>query len=226
MRDDILSKAAVLQRDGESYAIMAPLQGGVLDLTTARKVVEAGEKFGVKTLKVTGAQRLALIGIREEDLDAAYHTLGVKPAAGSHLCRQYIKVCPGNTFCTRGQRDALAFAKRIYDRFYPFPKITAKVKIGVAGCFNSCVEPAIKDIGLIGLKKGWILMVGGAGGKEPLLGQVIAKDLQDDHVLEILGKLLNFYRAVSQAYQTRNLRLGVIMRKQGADRILKVCGLE
>ncbi|MEW6349257.1 MAG: NAD(P)/FAD-dependent oxidoreductase [Thermodesulfobacteriota bacterium] len=225
MRDDVLSKAAVLQRDGESYAIMAPLPGGVLDLTTARKVVETGEKFRVKTLKVTGAQRLALIGIKEEDLDAAYDSLGVKPAAGAHLCGQYIKVCPGNTFCTRGQRDALAFARRLHDRFYPFPKITSKVKIGVAGCFNSCVEPAIKDIGLIGLKKGWILMVGGAGGKEPMLGQVIAKDLEDDHVLEVIEKLLKFYRALSQRPQTRNLRLGVIMRKQGADRMRQVCGL-
>jgi NAD(P)H-nitrite reductase large subunit len=225
MPDNILSKAAILQRDGESYAIMAPMVGGVLDLETARKVVEVGEKFGVKTLKLTGAQRLALIGIKEKDLDAAYEVLEVKPAAGSHLCQQYIKVCPGTSYCTRGQRDTIAFAKRLNDQFYPFPKITSKVKIGVAGCFNSCVEPAIKDIGLIGLKKGWILMVGGAGGKEPLLGEVVGRNLDDDRVMEVLEKLLKFYRGLSQRPQSRNERLGVIMRKEGKDRLLRVCGL-
>lgn len=225
MSDDILSKAAILQRDGESYAIMAPMLGGVLDLKTARKVVEVGEKFGLKTLKLTGAQRLALIGLKEEDLDAAYGVLGVKPAAGSHLCQQYIKVCPGNTYCTRGQKDTIAFAKRLNDEFYPFPKITSKVKIGVAGCFNSCVEPAIKDIGLIGLKKGWILMVGGAGGKEPMLGEVVGRNLDDDRVVEVLEKLLKYYRAASQRHMTRNERLGVIMKKEGKDRILNICGL-
>ncbi len=225
MRDDILPKAAILQRDGESYAIMAPMLGGVLDLGTARKVVAVGEEFGVKTLKVTGAQRLALIGLKEEDLDSAYEALGAKPAAGSHLCQQYIKVCPGSTFCTRGQKDTLAFAKRLNDQFYPFPKITSKVKIGVAGCFNSCVEPAIKDIGLIGLKKGWILMVGGAGGKEPILGQMIGRNLEDDQVIEIVEKLLKYYRAASQRHRTRNERLAVIIKKEGKERILSVCGL-
>ena len=226
MKDDILSKAATLQSDGESYAIVAPLLGGLLELETARKVVDVGEKYGVKSLKVTGAQRLALIGLKEEDLDQAYRELGVKPAAGSDLCRQYIKACPGNRYCTRGQRDTLEFARRVSEQFYPFPKITAKVKIGVAGCFNSCVEPAIKDIGLIGLKNGWILMIGGSGGKEPMLGEMMARNLDDNQVVEILGKLLKYYRGASQRPQTRNERLGVIMKKEGKDRILRACGLE
>lgn len=226
MKDDILRKAAILQRDGETYAIMAPMLGGVLDMETARRVADIGEKFQVQTLKVTGAQRLALIGIKEEDIDAAYEQLGVTPAQGSHLCAQYIKICPGIAFCTRGQKDTISFAKRLHEAFYPFPKITSKVKIGVAGCFNSCVEPAIKDIGLIGLKKGWILMIGGAGGKDPILGEVVARNLDDDQVIEILDKLLKFYRAASQRHRTRNERLGVIMQKEGKERILRVCGLE
>lgn len=225
MKDDILNKAAILQRDGETYAIMAPLMGGILDLDTARKIAAAAERFGVTTLKITGAQRLALLGIKEEDLDAGYEALGAKPEVGGHLCQQYIKICPGSTFCTRGQRDTISFAKRLHEEFYPFPKITAKVKIGVAGCFNSCVEPAIKDVGIIGLKKGWIVMAGGAGGKEPVLGEAIARDLDDDAVIELMGKLLKYYRAASQRPQTRNLRLGVILQKTGKEPFLRACGL-
>lgn len=223
-RDDILAKSAILQRDQETYAIMARLLGGVLDVPTARRIAEVAEKYGIKHLKVTGAQRLALIGIREEDLDAVYADLGLKPLSGGALCQQYIKVCPGTAFCSRGQRDTLSLAAQVEERFFPYPNITSKVKIGIAGCYNSCVEPAIKDIGLIGLPKGWLLMAGGAGGKEPRLAETIARDLSDDQVLEALDKILKYYRAASKAPVTRNMRLGGIINREGKERLLKICG--
>lgn len=227
MKDDIPAKAAILQRDQETYAIMAPLLGGVMDLPTARRIAEVCESFQVSTLKITGAQRLALIGLREEDIDRVYGALGTSPKRNTELCRQYIKVCPGDTYCTRGQRDTISFARKLEEAFYPLPKITAKVKIGVAGCYNSCMEPAIKDIGLIGLKSGWIVMVGGAGGKEPILGEVIAKNKSDDEVIELVDRILKYYRAASMRHQTRNLRLGVILQKQGGKEALRrVCGAD
>lgn len=225
-KDDILSKAAVLQRDQETYAIMADLPGGVMDVLTARRIAGAAETFGVKKLKVTGAQRLALMGVKEHDIDAAYEALGVKIQNTSALCRQYIKVCPGNAFCSRGQRDTLSFASKVRERVYPFPKISAKVKIGIAGCYNSCVEPAIKDIGLIGLPKGWTLMAGGAGGKEPMFAHIIAANLDDDQTLDLLELILKYYRAASSRVLTRNLRLGVIMNKEGKSPLMRACGLE
>ena len=225
MADDILSKAAILQRDGQTYAIMAPLVGGIMDLPTARRIARACEDFGVKGLKITGAQRLALLGIGAEDIDKTYDALEVKPQVGAALCQQYVKVCPGNSFCTRGQRDTVSFAQRLMDRFHPFPKITSKVKIGIAGCYNSCAEPAIKDIGLIGLSKGWIVMAGGAGGKEPILGKVIARNLSDDQVLDLLEAILKYYRGSSARHATRNMRLGGILQKEGMDRFLRVLGL-
>jgi NAD(P)H-nitrite reductase large subunit len=223
-KDDILAKNAILQRDQETYAIMARLLGGVLDLPTAHRLIAVAEKYGITTLKLTGAQRLALIGIREEDIDDAYEALGYKPIPGAALCQQYIKACPGTTFCSRGQQDTLALAKKVEERFYPYPKITSKVKIGIAGCMNSCVEPAIKDIGLIGTPKGWLLMAGGAGGKEPMLAELLARDLSEDEVLEAMEKILKYYRAASQTPRTRNQRLGLIMRADGKERLLRLCG--
>lgn len=225
-KDDILSKGAILQRDQETYAITARLLAGVMDVPTARRIADVAEKYGVKRLKITGDSRMALIGIKEEDLDAAYEDLGIKPETGTALCQQFIKACPGNTFCTRGQQDTLSLAQKVEEQFYPYPKISSKVKIGISGCFNSCSEPAIKDIGLIGLPKGWILMVGGAGGKDPMIAQVIAKNLSEDEVLEVLEKILKYYRASSQKHQTRNMRLGVILSKEGNERLLRACGLE
>ncbi len=224
-KDDILSKNAILQRDQETYAITVPLVGGVMDLATAQRLAEVAEQYGAQTLKITGAQRLALVGLKEEDLDAAYRALGFSPKPGGALCQQYIKVCPGNTFCSRGQQNTLELARKIEAQFYPFPKITSKIKIGIAGCMNSCAEPAIKDIGLIGLVKGWTLMLGGAGGKDPMLAHPVARNLSDDEVLQLMEKILKYYRAASQRPQMRNLRLGVIMKMEGPERLLQACGL-
>jgi len=223
---DLLNKGAILQRDKETYAIVVRLPGSIIDIAIGRKIADVAEKFGAKILKVTGDGRLAIIGIQEEDLNTVYQELGLKAQAGTALCQQYIKVCPGATYCNRGQRDTLAFAREIEDRFYPFPKITAKIKIGISGCFNSCSEPAIKDIGFIGLPKGWVLMVGGAGGKDPMIAQTIARNLSDEQAVEATGKILTYYRGMATRPQTRNLRLGVILNKEGVERLRSMCGFE
>jgi NAD(P)H-nitrite reductase large subunit len=225
-RDDILSKGAILQRDGETYAVTVRLCGSVFDVPMGRRIADAAEKYGAKTLKITGDGRIAVIGIKEADIDEFYSAIGSTAKASAALCQQYIKVCPGSTFCVRGQKDTLSFAGKLDERFYPFPKIMSKVKIGIAGCFNSCAEPAIKDIGLIGLPKGWVLMVGGAGGKEPMLAETIGRNLSDDEALEAVDKILKYYRGASMAARTRNLRLGVILQKEGKDRLLRILGLE
>jgi NAD(P)H-nitrite reductase large subunit len=223
---DLLAKGAILQRDEQTYAVIVRVPGSVIDIPTGRRIADVAQKYNAQTLKVTGDGRLAIIGIREEDINPVYEELGLKPQAGTALCQQYVKVCPGNTYCNRGQQDTLAFARKIEERFYPFPKILAKIKIGVSGCFNSCAEPAIKDIGLIGLPKGWILMVGGAGGKEPMIAQIIARDLNDDQVLDATGKILTYYRGMAARHQNQNFRLGVVLQKEGNERIRSICGFE
>ena len=223
---DLLAKGAILQRDEQTYAIIVRVPASIIDISTGRRIADVAQKYNAKTLKVTGDGRLAIIGIREEDINPVYEELGLKPQAGTALCQQYVKVCPGNTYCNRGQQDTLAFARKVEERFYPFPKITAKVKIGISGCFNSCAEPAIKDIGFIGLPKGWIVMVGGAGGKEPMIANIIARDLSDEQALDATGKILTYYRGMATRPQTRNLRLGVILEKEGTERLRSICGFE
>jgi NAD(P)H-nitrite reductase large subunit len=225
-RDDLLNKGAILQRDGETYAITARILGGMFNIELGRLIADTAEKYGVDLLKVTGDGRLGLIGIKEEDIDAVYEDMGMKALAGTALCQQYIKVCPGNTFCIRGQRDTIGLAQKLQERFYPFPKMSSKVKIGISGCFNSCTEPAIKDIGLIGLPKGWVLMVGGAGGKEPMIAETIGRNISDDDILEMVDKIMKYYRGASLTPRTRNQRLGVILKKMGKERLVRICGLD
>jgi NAD(P)H-nitrite reductase large subunit/rubredoxin len=224
-KDDILSKGAILQRDANTYAITVRLPGGVFDVTTARRIADVAEKFGIPMLKLTGDARLALIGVKEEAIDAVHEALGAKAQAGTQLCQQYVKSCPGNTYCLRGQQDTLGLARQFEERFYPYPRIASKIKIGIAGCFNSCSEPAIKDIGLVGLPKGWVVMLGGSGGLEPAIAEIVARDVKNEDVLELVGKILEYYSEASERPRTRNMRLGQILRIEGKEPLLRACGL-
>jgi NAD(P)H-nitrite reductase large subunit len=96
----------------------------------------------------------------------------------------------------------------------------SKLKIGVSGCPNSCAEPAIKDIGLMGTAKGYNLMVGGSAAAVPRLAQVVAKDLSEDDALEIVDRILNFYKNSGT-----KKRLGRFIEDMGLDEFKKQVGL-
>ena len=108
MKKDLLDKGAVLQRDKETYAIAPHLTAGLITPEQLRTLADVAEKYEVKAVKVTGAQRIALVGIKEEEIDNAWKDLGMKPGAAVGLCVRSVKVCPGTTFCKKGLQDSVA----------------------------------------------------------------------------------------------------------------------
>lgn len=108
-KDDLLSKGAIVQRDFETYAIAPHLPGGICTPDQLRKLADIAEKYGAKAIKATSAQRLALVGIQEEDIDKIWAELDMPPGHAIGLCVRSVKICPGTTFCRRGQQDAVGF---------------------------------------------------------------------------------------------------------------------
>ena len=94
MKGDILEKGAIVQRDGETYAIAPHIPGGIVYPKTLRKIADIAEKYGAAALKLTSAQRVAIVGLKEEDLDAAWGELDMKPGAAIGLCVRSVKLCP------------------------------------------------------------------------------------------------------------------------------------
>ena len=163
MKKDILEKGAILQRDGESYAIAPHIPGGITDTATLRKICDVADRYGAKMVKLTSAQRIALIGIREEDIDSAWADLAQAPGAVIGLCVRSVKICPGTTHCKRGLQDSVGLGLKI-DAIYHSMELPNKMKMGVSGCLLSCAESWVKDIGLLGTMKGWKIVVGGTSG--------------------------------------------------------------
>jgi NAD(P)H-nitrite reductase large subunit len=221
MAGDLLEKGAILQRDKTNFAIAPHIPGGIItDFNLLRKLADVAEKYHVQAVKLTSAQRIALVGLREEDLDQVWTDLGMAPGAAIGLCVRSVKICPGTDFCRIGMQDAVGVGLKLDDKYHGM-ELPFKFKMGVSGCPNSCAESAIKDVGLVGMQKGWRVLAGGfVSGLKPRLADVIATGLTDDETLALVDKIVDWYRD-----QGKQKRLGRVIDDVGLARFMEDLGL-
>jgi NAD(P)H-nitrite reductase large subunit len=188
-------KGVVIQKDFKTFAIAPHLPCGIVSPEMLRKIADVAQKYHAAAVKVTSAQRIAIIGLKEEDIDAAWKDLGA-PGIG-RLTGNYVrsvKACPGNNFCKRGRADSLAMGLEL-DRLYNGMKLPGKMKIGVSGCPNQCAETAIKDIALVAGAKGWQLLVGGNGGTCPRLAKpLLDEEIDDARAMRLVANIIEFFK--------------------------------
>lgn len=212
MAKDILEKGAILQRDRVTYAIAPHIPGGIVDTATLRKICDVADRYQVQSVKLTSAQRIALIGVREEDLDAIWRDLAQPQGAPIGLCVRSVKICPGITYCKRAVQDSVSLGLKMDAAYHAMP-LPNKMKMGISGCLLSCSESGVKDIGVIGTAKGWRIMVGGNAGARPRLGDILIDDVpSEEEVLEIVAKVISFYKE-----SAKELRLGRIVEEMGIE---------
>lgn len=221
MKTDLLEKGAILQRDKETYAIAPHLTAGLLTPDILRNIADVAEKYNSAAIKVTGAQRIALVGLKEEDLDNVWEDLGMDPGAAIGLCVRSVKICPGTTFCKRGLQDSVAVGSKL-DSLYHGKKLPNKLKMGVSGCPHSCADSAFKDIGLIGSGKGWMFYVGGKGGAKPRIADKIAPCVSEEKVFDLVEKVVQVY----EENATVRERLGSYIDRVGLDEFKKQIDLD
>ena len=214
MKKDLVEKGAIIQRDKETYAVAPHIPGGITDPAALRRIAEVSERFGAKSLKLTSAQRIAIIGLSEEDLDEVWAQLGQPPGAAIGLCVRSVKICPGTDFCKRGQQDSTGVGLEL-DRRYHGLELPWKFKMGVSGCMNDCSEACIKDVGLIGTPKGWNVMVGGNGGSQPRLSVRLLEHVPSDaEAIAVVDRLVTWFRE-----QGRRCRLGKLVEEVGIESV-------
>ncbi len=217
---DRLDKGAIVQRDRETFAIVPHLPGGLCSPEILHKIADAAKKYNAATIKATGAQRIAIVGIKEEDLDNIWQDLGMKPAAAVGMCVRSVKFCPGTAFCRLGQQDAVGIGMKL-DELYHAYELPSKFKIGVSGCTNSCSESWVKDIGLIGTKKGWKVVAGGNAASRPMIAQVVADGLTDDEALDLVKRIIERFKKY-----TKPMRLGKLILEVGIDALKRELGVK
>jgi len=222
MAEDLLDKGAIVQRDKETYAIAPHIPGGIItDFNLLRRIADVAEKYGVKAVKLTSAERFALVGLKAVHLDDVWQELGLTPGAAVGLCVRSIKICPGTTFCRLGQQDAVGLGLHLDKKYHGLP-LPYKFKIGVSGCPHNCSESSIKDLGLVGTAKGWRVLAGGfVAGLNPRLADVIATNLSDAQALALTERVLDWFKAAG-----KKKRLGRVLDEVGLDNFKKDLGLQ
>ena len=210
-------KGTILQRDNQTYAIAPHIPCGVLTPQLLRKLADVAEKYGAKALKITGATRIAIVGLKEDDIDAIWSELGMSAGAAVGLCVRSIRACPGTTFCKLGKQDALSVGLALDERYHGFA-LPGKLKMSVSGCTLNCAESWVRDIGLTGYEEGWMLSVGGNVGARPRIGKELTKGLTNDQALAMVEKILQHYKANAK----KGERLGMLIDRIGFDTLKAV----
>lgn len=188
-------KGAFIQRDKKTYAIVPRTPMGMITPDILEKIAGVVRKHSIPIIKITSAQRLALVGMAPEIVDDVWKDLGLDVGPAVELCVHYVQSCPGTAVCKYGMQDSLGLAAELEKIFVGTMDLPAKAKIGVSGCPNNCGESLVRDFGAFGKKSGWTVAFGGSSGRKPRAGDIIAEALSTEEVVELAKKCFDYYRA-------------------------------
>lgn len=183
---------ANIQKDG-TYTVVPRMYGGVTTPEDLKKIADVSLKYDVKVVKVTGGQRLDLIGVKKEDLPKVWAELDMPSGYAYAKSLRTVKTCVGSQFCRFGTQDSMgmgALLERKFERL-DFP---AKFKMAVNGCPRNCAESCTKDIGIVGNDGGWEIFIGGNGGIKARLADSLCKVKTDEELIELCGAIMQYYR--------------------------------
>lgn len=184
----------IIQRDKKTYAIVPKIPVGIITPEELDKISAVAKKYQIPAIKITSGQRIALVGIEEENLEDIWQELDmpkgqIKP---SEKNLHYVQACPGIAACKYGVQDAIGMGQEM-DKVFSGILLPAKLKIGISGCSFSCGESMVRDIGLLGKKSGWSLVIGGNAARRPRIGDIVAERLSKEEVIALTQRFLDFY---------------------------------
>lgn len=183
---------ANIQKDG-TYSVIPRMWGGETNAAELRRIADVVDKFKIPTVKVTGGQRIDLLGVKKEDLRAVWHDLGMPSGLAYAKGLRTVKTCVGSEWCRFGTQNSTLMGQQL-ERELARMYAPHKVKLAVSGCPRNCAEAGIKDVGVIGVDSGWEIYVGGNGGIKTEVAQFFVKLKTHEEVMEYAGAFLQLYR--------------------------------
>jgi nitrite reductase (NADH) large subunit len=183
---------ANIQKDG-TFSVIPRIRGGVTNPAELRRIADVAEKYDVRMVKITGSQRIDLLGVKKADLPLVWADLGMPSGQAYTKGVRMVKTCVGSEFCRFGTQDSTAagieMERRFEHLFTPH-----KVKMATVGCPRNCAEATVKDIGLVGQEGGWQVVVGGAAGKSVRKADLLTTVETTEQALEASILFFQYYR--------------------------------
>jgi nitrite reductase (NADH) large subunit len=184
---------ANIQKDG-TFSVVPMMAGGVTSPAELHRIADVAEKYHVPMVKLTGGQRIDLLGVKKDDLPKIWSDLGIPSGHAYGKSYRTCKSCVGTDFCRFGLGDSTALAIKIEHEFKGIDT-PHKVKMATAGCPRNCSEAMVKDIGAVAVEGGkWEIYVGGAAGAHVRKGDILCVVDSHDDVLKYAGRFMQYYR--------------------------------
>jgi nitrite reductase [NAD(P)H] large subunit len=184
---------ANIQRDG-TFSVVPQMKGGVTTPAQLKKIAEVAEKHDVPMVKLTGGQRIDLLGIPKEKLPEVWADLDMPSGYAYGKSFRTVKTCVGSDFCRFGVGDSTALGIALEERYQGIEG-PGKMKLAVTGCPRNCAEAYVKDLGVVAIDGGkWEIYVGGAAGAHIRKGDLLTTVSSADEVIVLTGRFLQYYR--------------------------------
>jgi nitrite reductase (NADH) large subunit len=208
---------ANIQRDG-SFSVVPQVKGGVTSVAQLRRIADVAERYDVPMIKITGGQRIDLLGIRKEDLPAVWADLGMPSGYAYGKSFRTVKTCVGLEFCRFGLGDSTRLGIEIETRYQGLES-PAKLKLAVTGCPRNCAEAYVKDVGVVAVEGGrWEIYVGGAAGAHIRKGDLLTTVDDETTVVALVGRFIQYYRENANWLE----RTYAFVPRVGVDRVRAV----
>jgi len=206
-----------IQKDG-TFSVVPRIAGGVATPGQLRRLADVAERYGLKTVKLTGGQRVDLLGIRKEDLPAVWRELDMPSGHAYGKSFRTVKTCVGTDHCRFGLGDSTRLGIMIEERFAGLES-PAKLKLAVAGCPRNCSEAMVKDVGWVAVEGGqWEMYVGGAAGAHVRKGDMLIRVRDAEAVMRMTGRFIQYYRENARWLE----RTYAFMERVGVDEVRAV----
>ncbi len=184
---------ANVQKDG-TFSVVPRIFGGVTTAAELRRIADVADRYAVPMVKITGGQRIDLLGVAKEKLPDVWRDLGMPSGHAYTKAFRTCKTCIGSEFCRYGVGDSTALGVKI-ERRYQGVETPHKIKLATAGCPRNCSEATTKDLGAVAIEGGrWEIYVGGAAGTRVRRGDLLCTVDSHDAVLRFMGRFMQYYR--------------------------------
>jgi len=184
---------ANIQKDS-TFSVVPRIYGGVTTPEQLRAIANVAEKYNVPMVKITGGQRIDLLGVRKEQLPAIWRDLGMPSGHAYTKAVRTVKTCVGEEFCRYGVGDSTGLGIKIEQKFQGL-EAPHKIKMAASGCPRNCAESMVKDVGVVAIEGGrWEIYVGGAAGSRVRKGDVLCTVDTHNEVLKYTGRFIQYYR--------------------------------
>jgi nitrite reductase (NADH) large subunit len=182
-----------IQKDG-TFSVVPEMPGGICQPDELRRIADVADRYNVPLIKLTGGQRIDLVGVKKEDLPAVWRDLDMPAGFAWGKSYRTCKSCIGVDYCRFGLGDSMDLAVKIERRFRGIES-PGKLKLATAGCPRNCSEALVKDVGAVAVEGGkWEIYVGGAAGSHVRKGDLLCVVDTHEDVLRLSGRFIQYYR--------------------------------